>query len=97
MCKNKLGVKIGLFLAAIHFVWIILVMLIPNFLQSFLDWVCKLHGIESIYTITFVSVVNALLLLILAFVAGYIIGWIFVWISERCECCPAVAKKKKLR
>jgi tetrahydromethanopterin S-methyltransferase subunit F len=79
--KNKTGLVLGLFFAVIHLVWALLVLIVPVTLQNFLNWVFKLHSLTPIYTITSFNLVNAVFLLIVTFVFGYILGYIFavVW------------------
>jgi len=79
--KNKTGLVLGLFFAIVHAVWAVLVLVIPGNLQNFIDWAFNLHFLEPVYTITSFNLVNAILLLIVTFVCGYVLGWIFaaVW------------------
>jgi len=79
--KNQMGLIFGVFLAAVHAVWALLVAVIPGLLQQFLDWVFALHFLSPIYTLTSFDFVNAILLVALTFVVGYIGGWVFatVW------------------
>ena len=78
--KNKIGLVSGFFLAGFHAVWSLLVLLTPNSLQSMMDWIFRLHSIEPIMKITPFVFVNALLLVVVTFVFGYIAGWVFSWI-----------------
>ena len=75
--KNKIGLILGFLFAIIHFVWSVFVAVFPSGLQSFLDWIFKLHFLNSIYTLTTFNFVNAILLIVVTFVVGYIIGWVF--------------------
>jgi len=79
--NSKTGLVLGLFFAIVHAVWALLVLIIPANLQNFIDWAFKLHFLEPIYTITSFNLVNAVLLLIVTFVCGYVLGWVFaaVW------------------
>lgn len=80
MNKNKAGLVVGIFVAALHAVWAFLIAVIPGTLQSFLDWVFKLHSLEPYWKITTFDFVNAIILVVLGFIFGYIFGWIFAWI-----------------
>jgi len=75
--KNKVGLAFGLFLAIMHAVWSLAVAVITNQLQSFLNWIFDLHMIVPIWKITAFNLMNAVLLVIVTFISGYILGWIF--------------------
>lgn len=85
--KNRFGLILGVFFALFHAVWALIVAIIPNGLQSFLDWVFALHFIQPIWIITAFNLSNALILVALTFVFGYIFGWVFAaivnWILKR--------------
>jgi hypothetical protein len=74
---NKIGLSFGLCLAVLHLVWSFFVGVIPNALQSFIDWVFVLHSIQPLYIIMPFSFWNTVLLVIITFVFGYIIGFVF--------------------
>ena len=75
--KNKVGLTVGLFAALCHLVWIIAVAI---GVQKFVDWILLLHSIQLSMTLTSVAILNALLLIIVAFIGGYIVGWVFATI-----------------
>jgi len=76
--KNKLGLTIGIFVALMHLVWVIAVAI---GIQRYLDWVLLLHSIKLDIVLTQVVLLNAVMLLVLAFVGGYIFGYVFaaIW------------------
>lgn len=76
--NNKLGLTIGIFAALCHLIWTIAVAI---GIQKFVDWILLLHSISLELTLTSVVLLNAVLLIILAFVGGYIFGWVFaaIW------------------
>ena len=76
--KNKTGLVLGIFFAAWHLLWAILVLV--GIAQSMLDWVLPLHFISLLVSVTAFSITNALILIIAAFIGGYIIGWVFAWL-----------------
>jgi len=80
--KNKVGLTFGLFLAVVHAVWSLAVAVIPNELQSFLNWVFGLHALEPVFKLTSFNLVNAIILVILTFVIGYIFGWVFAFLHN---------------
>ncbi len=72
--KNKLGIAVGLFAALCHLVWILAVAL---GVQKFVNWILLLHSIQLDFVLTNVVFLNAILLIILAFIGGYVMGWVF--------------------
>jgi len=85
--KNKTGMVIGCLLAFTHLVWVLSILVAPKFMQQFLDWVFGLHMLEPVYTLTVFSLLNAAILLVIAFIAGYVYGWAFAafanWIHKK--------------
>lgn len=79
--KNKTGLVLGIFIALMHAIWAVLVAVIPVSLQKFIDWAFLLHSLKPIYEITSFVLLNAVLLVVVTFVCGYVMGWIFaaVW------------------
>ena len=74
--KHKLGLTVGLFLALVHLVWSICVAIIPNALHKFVIWVLALHHIMIPVSIAPFNIVNAIILVILTFIIGYVFGWV---------------------
>lgn len=83
--KNQLGLSVGVFVALLHVAWAILVAV--GFAKGFLDWLLPLHFVGAMFSIITFTFMNAILLIILAFVGGYIIGWLFAaiwnWVSKK--------------
>ena len=77
--KNRLGLTIGIFAALLHAVWALIV--VAGLAQSYLDWIFPLHFVNSVFDVAAFSLVNAVILIILAFVGGYVVGWILgaIW------------------
>jgi len=82
--KNQLGLTIGLFAAICHLVWTLAVAI---GIQQFVTWILLLHSISLDLTLTSVVLLNAVLLIILAFVGGYIVGYVFAaiynWMGKK--------------
>lgn len=77
MSKNGLGLVVGLFLALLHFIWSILVAIMPETIQNFFLWVFSLHHIAIPFAIVTPFVLSrAIVLVILTFITGYITGWV---------------------
>lgn len=72
--KNQLGLAIGLFAALCHLIWIIAVAI---GIQKAVDWILLLHSIQLNLTLTSVVWLNAILLIVVGFIGGYIFGWVF--------------------
>ncbi len=79
--KEKTALVLGIFLGLIHLVWALLVLLIPGGLQAFLNWIYGVHFLNNPFFITGFNLVNAVLLVLVTFAAGYLMGWVFaeVW------------------
>ena len=77
--KNKLGLTVGIFAAILHAVWAILVG--AGIAQTYLNWIFPMHFIGNVFQVANFSLMAAVLLIILAFIGGYICGWILgvVW------------------
>lgn len=83
MTKNTLGLVVGLFFAIVHAVWSVAVALVPGPLQTFINWVLALHHVSLVMVIMPFVLSNAITLVILTFVVGYIFGWLIAFLSER--------------
>jgi hypothetical protein len=83
--KVRTGFVVGVFFAVIHAVWALLVALIPNTLQKSIDWIFMVHFLESIWKITSFNFANALLLIAVTFVFGYIFGWVIALIWNKIQ------------
>jgi hypothetical protein len=85
MDKNKTGLIVGYFLALVHLVWALAVIIMPDALQAGINWIFKIHGLMPVWIITSLSILDALLLVIMTFISGYILGWVFAWINGMCH------------
>jgi hypothetical protein len=83
MKKNEMALVWGSFLAIVHAVWLVFVALIPQGLQSFVDWIFGLHGMTIGIAISGVTWSQAITLIVVTFIAGYIMGWVFGWLVKR--------------
>jgi len=68
----------GLVLAIVHAVWALMVALIPQEFQSFLNWIFGLHFLMPIYQLTAFNFGKALMLTIMTFISGYVVTWLGV-------------------
>jgi hypothetical protein len=83
--NNKVGLVVGIFASVWHLLWAICVL--AGIAQTFLNWVLPLHFIGLLVSVTTFSITNALILVIGAFVGGYVMGWLFAalwnWIVKK--------------
>lgn len=79
--RNNTGLTFGAFMALFHACWSLLILF--GWAQGFIDWIFGLHMIEPPYTIAPFSWGNALLLIIVTGILGYIMGWVFAWIWNK--------------
>ena len=84
---NQVGLTLGLFAALVHLVWLIAVAI---GVQKLIDWVLLLHSIKLDLVLTNVVLLNAVLLIIVAFIGGYVVGAVFALIwnyAGKCKWC----------
>lgn len=76
---HSLGLALGIFLALFHAIWSVLVFL--GIAQSMMDTILNLHMIVPFITIADFSLVNAVLLVIVTGIIGYVFGWLLgvIW------------------
>lgn len=79
--KMKLGCSkpalvVGLYVAILHALWAGLVALGVG--QAVLNWILPLHFIDSMYTVITFNLLNAALLIVFAFIGGYVATWLFM-------------------
>lgn len=79
LCKNRVGLTLGIFAALLHAIWASTVWLGVG--RNVIDWIMPLHFLNVFYSISVFNLTTALTLVICAFVGGYIMGWIFaaIW------------------
>ncbi|VVB83785.1 Uncharacterised protein [uncultured archaeon] len=75
---NKIALVVGLYAAALHAIWAIVVALGVG--QAYLDWILPLHFISNMYTVLSFNVLTALFLVVMAFIGGYIATLLFIWL-----------------
>ena len=87
MSKNRAGLTLGLFFAILHAFWALAVLV--GVAKTYLDWILPMHFIGIMFDILPFSIVNALILVVIAFIAGYVCGWIFAalwnWMGKCCK------------
>lgn len=73
---QKIALAVGKFFAVLHLLWALVVALGAG--QTFMNWVFPLHFIDSLYTVTEFNLMNAVLLVVMAFVGGYLATLLFM-------------------
>ncbi|MBD3361607.1 hypothetical protein GF358_02315 [Candidatus Woesearchaeota archaeon] len=76
---NKTGLALGIILIIWHIAWLAIVGL--GYGQAALDSLMRMHMLSAPWAVTGFNTANALTLLLVAFVSGYITGWLFakIW------------------
>lgn len=90
---NKAGLAFGSFLAVVHLVWAILVLL--GCAQWIMDTIMALHMIEASTKILPFDILASLGLIVMTFTMGYIFGFVFakIW-NCCCKCCSCKSSEK---
>jgi hypothetical protein len=78
---NRLGLTVGYFAALMHLVLIILVAL--GIANAYLGWILPLHFLSLDVSFVAFDLLTAIMLLIAAFVGGYVAGWVFAYIYNK--------------
>lgn len=76
--SKKVGLVFGGMIAILHAVWAILVL--AKLAKPFMDWILGLHFLNFQYSISPFNFANALLLVIVTGIIGYIMGYICGWL-----------------
>ena len=74
--ENKIALAVGLYIAVIHALWAVVVAIGVG--ESYLNWIFPLHFINNLYSVMDFSIMNATLLVIVAFIGGYLATWLFI-------------------
>lgn len=75
--ENKIALAVGLFAASLHAIWALAVAIGVG--QMYLDWILPLHFISNLYVVMGFNLLNALFLVIMAFLGGYVAALLFIW------------------
>jgi hypothetical protein len=81
-CKcNKPALVVGLFVAAMHIIWVLSVAM--GIGQTYLDWIFPLHLISNPFSVLSFNLGSAILLPVVAFVVSYLATLLFVWLWKK--------------
>lgn len=72
---NRVGLVFGLFVAGLHLLWSILVVI--GWAQMLLNFVFWLHMLGNPYQVMPFDFTAVILLLVITFAVGYAVGWVF--------------------
>ncbi len=75
--ESKIAIAVALFVAALHALWAIAIAL--GIGQTYLDWIFPLHLLNNPFSVMSFSLLNAALLVVVAFLATYIAALLFIW------------------
>lgn len=73
--KTRCGLMFGVLLSAFHLGWLVLV--VTGVAKSLLDWVLSMHFMSFTYAMLEFNYLDALTLLVMTFVVGYVLGYVF--------------------
>lgn len=65
-------------MAIVHAVWSLMVLV--GLAKSFMDWIFNLHFMSFQYSINPFSFGNAVMLVIVTGIIGYLMGWVLGWL-----------------
>lgn len=80
--RNRAALTVGLFIALLHAIWAIVVAIAPSAMQGYLNWIFPMHFINNVFLIMPFNILNAIILVIMAFIGGYVFGWLFACIWD---------------
>lgn len=76
--SHKVGLVFGGLLAIWHAIWAAMVLV--GLAKPFMDWILGLHFLNFQYSINPFSFFNALLLVIVTGIIGYLVGYVCGWL-----------------
>ncbi len=79
--KHKVGVALGSLLGTVHAVWSLLVAL--GWAKPVMDFIYGLHFMDNPFMMRDFTLGNALLLVLVTSLVGYVMGWMFGYFWNR--------------
>ena len=80
---KKTAIALGAFAALLHLVWSVVVAL--GLAQGLVNWRLGMHFISLPVTVTQFDALNAILLIVLAFIGGAVVGLVFATIWNKIQ------------
>jgi hypothetical protein len=85
LAKVKTGVVVGVFMALCHALWSVLV--VTGVAQTVIDWIFKLHFLNSPFQIQAFDLMTAGLLVLVTFAVGFVVGLVLALLCNvLCTC-----------
>ncbi len=81
MNVNKVGLTVGVFAGLVHLVWGLLIAL--GWAQGYLDFVTSMHSLNNPYKVMPFNLGQAIVLIVVASILGYIVGSVFATIFNK--------------
>jgi len=75
--NNKTGLAMAGFMAIVHAVWSLMVLL--GLAQPFLDFIFSVHLLNNAFVVQAFSLQKAVILVVITAIIGYLFGWVFAW------------------
>jgi hypothetical protein len=79
--RSSVALSLGAFVGVMHLLWSAVVAL--GFAQTWLDFIYRVHFVNNPFTVTAFSIENAVVLVAVTTIVGYIVGWIFAEVWNR--------------
>ncbi len=76
--SHKIGLTLGGLFAILHAVWALMVLV--NIAKPLMDWILGLHFMTVQYSIDPFGFGNAILLIIVTGIIGYVVGYVLGWL-----------------
>lgn len=76
---QKVGLTLGAMFGLVHLLWSLVVAL--GLAQSLINWVLKVHMLESSHTVLPFSLSSAVTLVVVTSLIGFVVGYVFgtIW------------------
>lgn len=78
MNQKSAAIAFGTFAAVMHLIWVVIVA--AGFGQAWVNWKMGIHFLQADFKVMAFDPVNAVVLIVAAFVFGAIFGWLFATI-----------------
>jgi hypothetical protein len=78
---HKAGLALGGLIGLFHLAWSILVA--AGMAQPLINWAFQLHMIVPPFTVASFSMMNAVVLVVITSIIGYVMGWVFASLWNR--------------
>ena len=80
--KGQIGLAVGLFFAVVHAAWAAAIALTPTLVEKAINWILSMHFLKISFSFLPFSFGNAIILVVLTFICGYVLGWVFAALAN---------------